>query len=135
MAYTQLKDDYTNDVLNENVNSNVKYILTDNGDGTVSLQDATAYTTLGDSLDASVINATNAIVNAIGNQVTQNVADIATNANDIGAHTTAIGANSADIAVLQDGKIDLDTVAAPGTIDGDLYAAIVALGWENDVIE
>lgn len=135
MAYTQLKDDYTNDVLNENVNSNVKYILTDNGDGTVSLQDATSYTTLGDSLDASVINATNAIVNAIGNQVTQNVADIATNANDIGTHTTAIGANSADIAVLQDGKIDLDTVAAPGTIDGDLYAAIVALGWENDVIE
>lgn len=128
MAYTQLKDDYTNDVLNENVNSNVKYILTDNGDGTVSLQDATAYTTLGDSLDASVINATNTVVNAIGNQVTQNVADITTNANNIGAHTAAI-------AVLQDGKIDLDTVAAPGTIDGDLYAAIVALGWENDVIE
>lgn len=128
MAYTQLKDDYTNDVLNENVNSNVKYILTDNGDGTVSLQDATAYTTLGDSLDASVINATNTVVNAIGNQVTQNVADITTNANNIGA-------NSADIAVLQDGKIDLDTVASPGTIDGDFYAAIVALGWENDVIE
>lgn len=128
MAYTQLKDDYTNDALNENVNSNVKYILTDNGDGTVSLQDATAYTTLGDSLDASVINATNTVVNAIGNQVTQNVADITTNANNIGAHTAAI-------AVLQDGKIDLDTVAAPGTIDGDLYAAIVALGWENDVIE
>lgn len=121
MAYTQLKDDYTNDVLNENVNSNVKYILTDNGDGTVSLQDATAYTTLGDSLDASVINATNAIVNAIGNQVTQNVADIATNANDI--------------AVLQESKVNLDTTAAAGTTDGDLYAAIVALGWESDVIE
>ena len=82
-----------------------------------------------------IINATNTVVNAIGNQVTQNVADITTNANNIGAHTTAIGANSADIAVLQDGKIDLDTAAAPGTIDGDLYAAIVALGWENDVIE
>lgn len=128
MAYTQLKDDYTNDVLNENVNSNVKYILTDNGDGTVSLQDATAYTTLGDSLDASVINATNTVVNAIGNQVTQNVADITTNANNIATNTT-------DIAKLLAGKVDLDTVAVPGTIDGDLYAAIVALGWENDVIE
>lgn len=29
----------------------------------------------------------------------------------------------------------LDTTASPGTTDGDLYAAIVALGWENDVIE
>ena len=101
------------------------------------------YVTRGDHYEAewveniSAINGrdADAVVNAIGNQVTQNVADIATNANDIGAHTTAIGANSADIAVLQDGKIDLDTVAAPGTIDGDLYAAIVALGWENDVIE
>lgn len=128
MAYTQLKDDYTNDVLNENVNSNVKYILTDNGDGTVSLQDATAYTTLGDSLDASVINATNTVVNAIGNQVTQNVADISTNATNITTNTT-------DIAILLAGKVDLDTTAAAGTTDGDLYAAIVALGWEAEVIE
>lgn len=30
--------------------------------------------------------------------------------------------------------IDIDTNASPGTVDGDLYAAIVALGWENDVI-
>lgn len=28
----------------------------------------------------------------------------------------------------------LDTTASPGTTDGDLYAAIVALGWDNDVI-
>lgn len=135
MAYTQLKDDYTNDVLNENVNSNVKYILTDNGDGTVSLQDATAYTTLGDSLDASVINATNAIVNTIGNQVTQNVADIATNADDIATNAGNIASNMADITNLLAGKIDLDPTAAAGTVDGDLYAAIVALGWGNDVIE
>lgn len=37
--------------------------------------------------------------------------------------------------VLYSGKITLDTTAAAGTTDGDLYAAIVALGWENDVIE
>lgn len=34
-----------------------------------------------------------------------------------------------------DGKVSLDTSAQSGTTDGDLYAAIVALGWENDVIE
>lgn len=28
----------------------------------------------------------------------------------------------------------LDTTASPGTTDGDLYAAIVALGWDSDVI-
>lgn len=33
-----------------------------------------------------------------------------------------------------DGIIDLDTTASPGTTDGDLYAAIVALGWQSDVI-
>lgn len=29
----------------------------------------------------------------------------------------------------------LDTTASPGTTDGDLYAAITALGWQSDVIE
>lgn len=37
--------------------------------------------------------------------------------------------------VIYSGMITLDTTAAAGTTDGDLYAAIVALGWENDVIE
>ena len=31
--------------------------------------------------------------------------------------------------------LGLDTSAASGTTDGDLYAAIVALGWESEVIE
>ena len=35
---------------------------------------------------------------------------------------------------VDDGKISLDTTAAAGTVDGDLYAAIVALGWQSDVI-
>ena len=34
-----------------------------------------------------------------------------------------------------DGKIQFDRYADPGTVDGDLYAALVALGWQNDVIE
>lgn len=31
--------------------------------------------------------------------------------------------------------LGLDTTAASGTTDGDLYAAIVALGWQSEVIE
>lgn len=128
MAFTQLRTDYVDDVLNENVNTNVRYIETDNGDGTVSLQDATAYTTMGDQLSASVLNGIGTVVNAIGAQVTANITDIDTNANDIAT-------NTADITNLKAGKIDLATSAQAGTTDGDLYTAIVALGWENDVIE
>lgn len=32
-------------------------------------------------------------------------------------------------------KLELDTTAQAGTTDGDLYAAITALGWESEVIE
>ena len=114
MAFTPLKTDYVNDQLNTSVNTNVKYVMTDNGDGKVSLEDATAYTQQGDSFDASILNNVDATVNAIGTQVTT---------------------NTADVANLLDGKVDINTSASPGTTDGDLYAAIVALGWESDVIE
>lgn len=38
-------------------------------------------------------------------------------------------------SVLYSGLIELDTTAAAGTTDGDLYRAIDALGWTSDVIE
>lgn len=34
-----------------------------------------------------------------------------------------------------EGLISLNTSAASSTTDGALYAALVALGWEDDVIE
>lgn len=37
--------------------------------------------------------------------------------------------------VMKDLYLEIDTSAPAGTTDGDLYAAITALGWENDVIE
>lgn len=120
MAFTQLKTNYVNDALNTGVNSEVRYAVTDHGSNVISLQDVTAYTTMGDQLDADVLNGIGTVVNAIGAQVTTNVSDISTNATNI--------------TNLLAGKINLDTSAAPGTIDGDLYAAIVALGWESDVI-
>lgn len=128
MAYTfpyvPLNTNYADDVIDTNTNSNVVYIMTDLADSStknITLQDATVYTSLGDSLDANVINETNSTVNAIANAVNNNYDDIQINA--------------AAIAVLQDGKIDIDTTASPGTTDGDLYAAITALGWASDVIE
>ena len=42
--------------------------------------------------------------------------------------------NAEDCDDLLDGLIDLDTTAQAGTVDGDLYAAITALGWQSDVI-
>lgn len=37
--------------------------------------------------------------------------------------------------VVNKGMVPLDTTAPSGTIDGDLYSALVALGWENDIVD
>ena len=37
--------------------------------------------------------------------------------------------------VVNKGMVPLDTTAPSGTTDGDLYSALVALGWENDVVD
>ena len=49
---------------------------------------------------------------------------------------TADDARSNALTVAWDGEVELalDTTAASGTTDGDLYAAITALGWQSDVI-
>lgn len=47
----------------------------------------------------------------------------------------AHGITSTDISNWNNGKLSLDTSAQTGTTDGDLYAAIVALGWDSEVIE
>lgn len=128
MAYTfphiPLTTTYSNDVLDEDSNTNVVYIMTDLADNStknITLQDATVYSTLGDSLDSTVINNTNEAVNAIADKVEVNRGNIEINANAI--------------TVLQDGEIDLDTTQPTGTTDGDLYDAIVELGWASDVID
>lgn len=131
MAYTTLKTDYANDVLNENVNTNVVYVMTDLSDSStknITLQDATSYTTLGDSLDASVVNGINTVVNAHSTDLTQAKSDILTNAGDIST-------NASNITKLLASKVDLDVYASPGTTDGDLVAALTALGWLSDVVE
>ena len=42
--------------------------------------------------------------------------------------------SNGDLSLTNNLKLGLDTTAASGTTDGDLYAAIVALGWQSDVI-
>lgn len=39
-----------------------------------------------------------------------------------------------DLSLTNNLKLGFDTTAASGTTDGDLYAAITALGWQSDVI-
>ena len=43
--------------------------------------------------------------------------------------------DNGDLSLTNNLKLGLDTTAASGTTDGDLYAAIVALGWQSEVIE
>ena len=55
-----LKTNYRDDVFE----GNRKYRKTDNPDGTISLEDVTAYKQVGDTFAATDINATNAAINA-----------------------------------------------------------------------
>ena len=58
----------------------------------------------------------------------------ALNATNLNKIETGIYNNAEAVDDLKEGLIDLDTTASPGTTDGDLYAAIVALGWDSEVI-
>ena len=60
-----LKTDYTNDVFE----GNRKYQITDNTDGTKSIEDVTVYTSEGSMFGANDINDTNKEVNRLGNGV------------------------------------------------------------------
>lgn len=60
-----LKENYKDDILDVSVNTKRKYRVTENQDGTVSLEDETVYTQQGDSFGASDMNATNGKVNTL----------------------------------------------------------------------
>ena len=59
----------------------------------------------------------------------------ALNATNLNKIENGIYDNAENVDDLLEGLINLDTTASPGTTDGDLYAAIVALGWDSHVIE
>ena len=52
-----LKTDYKDDVLDTSVNEKRKWIITENGDGTVTIADATTYLQVGDLLGSADLNA------------------------------------------------------------------------------
>lgn len=57
-----LKTNYKDDILDTSVNTQRKYRMVNNADGTISLEDVTVYTQNGDSFGAADINKTNQAV-------------------------------------------------------------------------
>lgn len=74
-----LKTDYKNDAFE----GKRRYLLEDNGDGTYSIVDVTAYAITGDIFNADDINTTNAVVNALENSVIQTNRDLEALGNDL----------------------------------------------------
>lgn len=64
-----LKTDYVDDVLNTNVNTNRKFRMINNGDGTVSFEDVTEYLVEGDGYGKNQINEQNEAINEINNDL------------------------------------------------------------------
>lgn len=64
MAKANLPVDFTDDVLNESMSGRRRYKLIYNEDGTVSLEDVTAYNQIGSNFGSKQVNETNEAVNA-----------------------------------------------------------------------
>lgn len=64
----------------------------------------------------------------------EQIVDVTREEGDITVEGTLLNAANLNYGTTL-GLIQLDTTAAAGTTDGDLYRAIVALGWESEVIE
>lgn len=64
MAKSTLPTNFKDDILNSSMGGKRRYKLINNSDGTVSLEDASAYDQVGSEYGASQVNAANAAVNA-----------------------------------------------------------------------
>lgn len=64
-----LKTDYVDDVLNTDVNTNRKFRMINNGDGTVSFEDVTEYLVEGDGYGKNQINEQNEAINELNNDL------------------------------------------------------------------
>lgn len=71
-----LKTTYKDDVLNTSANEKRKYNMITNEDGTVSLEDVTDYSQVGDSFGAADINATNEKVNELNTNLSNIKSDL-----------------------------------------------------------
>lgn len=66
---TDLKTTYKDDVLNTSVNTRRKYKMVYNDDDTVSFEDVTDYSQIGDSFGATDINNTNSAINDVNQTI------------------------------------------------------------------
>ena len=103
-----LKQNYKDDILDVSVNTKRKYRMTENQDGTVSLDDETVYTQEGDSFGATDMNATNGKVNALEGDI-DDINDNLTNkqnkdwveiANTTSSSETTVSFNESDYSEL-----------------------------------
>lgn len=65
-----LRTDYKDDLLDTSVNTQRKYNVVNNDDGTVSFEDATVYAQNGDTFGASEVNQIHAAVNLVSESLT-----------------------------------------------------------------
>lgn len=91
-----LKTDYVDDILNTAVNTNRKYQMIDNGDGTVSFVDVTDYTQQGDGYGATQINEQNEAINELKSDLSTDIANISESITNISSSITALDTNKMD---------------------------------------
>lgn len=60
-----LRTDFVDDILNASENTRRKFRMISNDDGTISFEDVTAYSQVGDSFGATEVNKTNGAVNEL----------------------------------------------------------------------
>ena len=71
-----LRTDYKDDILNTDVNTQRKYRMVQNNDGTVSFEDVTAYEQVGDNFGAADINKTNLAIDELNNALDSKTASL-----------------------------------------------------------
>lgn len=106
-----MRTDYVDDVLDTDVNLVRKYTVTENTDGTISLEDTTTYTQNGDVISASDINTINTQINTNTDNIATNTANITTLTDTTipNLETTLqeqITTNATDIDTLESDKVN-----------------------------
>ena len=110
--------------------ANIRYLINKLG--------ATAFTGSGKNTITALLGGTS--ISSIGNGTLTGA--VSTLNSSISTLNTSVGTLNTSVDTLNSSKVDkttpeynLNTSAASGTTDGDLYAAITTLGWESEVID
>ena len=96
---SELRTDFKDDVLDVTQNEKRKYRVIHNEDGTISLEDATAYLQQGDSFGANDLNE----MNRMANQMNKAAGEILTMADDIDTLQDDVATLESDLTTLESG--------------------------------